>query len=233
MTVYQSMERSNHEQRQNKRNTELCKLVKQNDLMAENRLLMENEGLIIKIASSIEASFSQDDILYGGNEKDDIIQEGRIAMLRAAQLYDENSGAQFTTFAYTVVRNAMFDLCQKGMSAFEKRMIDAGLTRVFLNDDQLDEDGMPIIEKIRVGEQDPTGNAAVLHLLLEKMHNRLELLPQRQRIFLAYHYGLNILKCNTIGETAAYFHLTEKYANQIEKTALNSLRQAMNDGKIV
>ena len=62
MTVYQSMERSNHEQRQNKRNIELCKLVKQNDLMAENRLLMENEGLIIKIASSIETSFSRLDI---------------------------------------------------------------------------------------------------------------------------------------------------------------------------
>ena len=55
----------------------------------------------------------------------------------------------------------------------------------------------------------------------------------RQRRLLAYHYGLGTLQCNSISETAAYFHLTEKYLKVIEAKALATLRDGMNDGKIL
>ena len=72
-------------------------------------------------------------------------------------------------------------------------------------------------DRISDGRHDSTGNLAVLYVMLEKMHNRLVLLPKRQQRLLAYHYGLGLLDCNTISENAAYFHLTEKYVEEIEQ----------------
>lgn len=36
-----------------------------------------------------------------------------------------------------------------------------------------------------------------------------------------------------VSETAAYFHLTEKYLKIIEAGALKTLRDGMNDGEII
>ena len=79
------MESKTHELRQDKRNRELCKKIKQNDLDAETKLLLENEGLVRNLTSSLEMTKAMEDARYGGIELDDILQEGRIAMLRAAQ----------------------------------------------------------------------------------------------------------------------------------------------------
>ena len=80
---------------------------------------------------------------------------------------------------------------------------------------------------------DPTGKIAVLHVMLEKMRNRLKTLEPRQQRVLMVHFGLNFMECKTISETAAYYHLTEKLILEIEKNALENLRAGMNDGKII
>lgn len=221
-------------ERKDRRNRALCKLVKENDFIAENRILMENEGLIVQLASHVEVLYDMDINHWGGIDKTDIIQEGRIAMLRAAQNYDEDSEVKFSTFAYTVMENAMKDLCKKGVSAFEKRLIDSGLTQVFL-DDKINEDSdLTIADTIKADEEfDPTGKIAVLHVMLEKMRNRLKTLEPRQQRVLMVHFGLNFMECKTISETAAYYHLTEKLILEIEKNALETLRAGMNDGKII
>ncbi len=229
----QNMESKTHELRQDKRNRELCKKIKQNDLDAETRLLAENEGLLRSLTSTSEMVNVMEDAKYGGIELDDILQEGRIAMLRAAQNYDENAGAEFSSYAYATMRNALTDLCRKGLSAFEKRMIDSGLTRVFLDDQPLDKDDVKISDRNGLEWHDPTGNLAVLHVMLEKMRNRIKLLPDRERRLIMYRYGLSVLECKTISETAAFFHLTEKYAAEIEEKTLKTLKDGMNDGKIV
>ena len=81
--------------------------------------------------------------------------------------------------------------------------------------------------------KDPTGDLAVLHFMLEKLHNRLKLLPARKQRILMYHFGISSLEFKSVTETAAYFHLTEKYLKIIEAGALKTLRDGMNDGKII
>lgn len=215
-------------------NRKLCSLIRNNDLLAETQLLMENEALIVGLAGSMEVAYDLDLNHWGGIEKDDIIQEGRIAMLRAAQAYDESNNTKFSTYAYTIVKNAMTDLCRKGISAFENRIIESGMSLVFLDEDYSNNEfDVHITETVPSAEFDPTARLAVLHVMLEKMYNRLKLLPARQRRLLAYHYGLGALECKSISETAAYFHLTEKYIKIIEDQALATLRDGMNDGKIL
>ena len=220
------------EERKNKRNNELCRLIKENDLEAETRLLMENEGLVIQVANTVKArrNINSSD----GIDKEDLMQEGRIAMLTAAKTFDESREVKFSTYAFEIIKNAMSDLCDHGQSSFERHMEEAGLTRLFLDamDPRVSENALSG-NGTSVEWHDPTGNLAVLHVMLEKMQNRLVMLPERMRRLLAYHYGLGSGEAKSISESAAYFHLTEKYLRAIEKHTLEVLRDMMNDGKII
>ena len=217
-----------------KRNRELCRLVKENDLFAQTELLLINEGLISQLARSLEVAHDLDINHYGGIELDDILQEGRYALLEAAKKYDENAEVRFSTFAYTVAGNAMRDICRKGDSSFERQLVNHGIVQIFLDDNPIDEDGLLVAEKIPDGRiHDPVGDEAVLHVMIQKMRNRLELLPPRERRLLIYRYGIGSLEYKTIEETAAFFHLTEKYLRIIETRTLGKLRDGMNDGKIL
>lgn len=217
-----------------KHNRELCELVKQNDLYAQTEILLLNEGLVSQLARSLDIAHDLDINHYGGIELDDILQEGRFALLEAAKSFDEKVDVKFSTFAYTVAGNAMRDLCRKGDSSFERQLVNHGIVQVFLDDNPVDEDGVLVAEKIQDGRiHDPIGDEAVLRVMIQKMHNRLELLPARERRLLMYRYGIESLEFKSIAETAAFFHLTEKYMRIIETRALGKLREGMNDGKIL
>ena len=217
--------------KKNERNIELCRLVKENDLLAETTLLMENEGLIVQVAKRMEDKREVNS--SDGIDLEDLLQEGRFAMLTAAKHFDEGRNVKFSTYAYDVMKNAMIDLCDKCQSTFERHMEKKGLTRVFLDDDTETGEGLVEMSRTTASQTDPTGNLAVLHVMLEKMRNRLKMLPERQRMLLAYHYGLGAIRAKTIAETAAYYHLSENYLRKIEETALERMREMMNDGKIV
>ena len=53
-------------------NNKLCRLVKENNLAAENELLMANEGLIVSLAGSMEVAYDLDINHWGGIYKEDI-----------------------------------------------------------------------------------------------------------------------------------------------------------------
>ncbi|MBR1440053.1 MAG: hypothetical protein IJ589_02390, partial [Lachnospiraceae bacterium] len=182
-------------ERKDRHNRELCILAKQNDLRAQTELLLENEGLIMQLAKSLEIMHDLDVNHYAGIELDDIMQEGRFALLEAAKSYDVTSATKFSTFASVVMRNAMSDLCRKGDSSFERQLADHGIVLVFLNDNPVDEDGVPEAEKVRDGKgRDPVGEEAVLRVMIQKMRNRLVMLPAREQRLLMYRYGLASLE---------------------------------------
>ena len=48
-----------------------------------------------------------------GLEYDDLYQEGCIALWRASKTFDGQQGAQFHSFAISVIRNHLVDYCRK------------------------------------------------------------------------------------------------------------------------
>ncbi len=48
-----------------------------------------------------------------GLEYDDLYQEGCIALWRAAETFDEQQGAQFHSYAISVIHNHLLDYCRK------------------------------------------------------------------------------------------------------------------------
>lgn len=216
--------------RKNQRNIELCRRIKNGDHNAENRILIENEGLIFQISGTLteQRRLNSSD----GIDEEDLIQEGRIAMLTAAYIYDESKNVRFATFAYEIIRNAMIDLCDHCQSSFERHMEATGRAHLFLDDDETTEKALyGKIDNSRI--DDPTGNQAILNVTIEKMLKRLAELPERQRKVLIHRYGLETFIPKSIPETAAYFHLSEKNLRATEKKALLMLRKLMDDGKVV
>lgn len=220
-------------ERKDEHNRELCCRVKQNDSHALTLLLLENEGLILQIARELETIHEIDINHYGGIELQDILQEGRIAMIEAAKSYDSSSGVKFSTFAYRVMRNAMNDLCRKGDSSFEHRLAYDGNTQVFLDDDPTDDDGVPEQEKIPDGDiPDPVGNLVVRRLRSERIWEFFCGLSEREQKILSFRYGLIVFEEEkSIPETAKYFHLSKNYLKSIEKKALGKLRREILDDK--
>ena len=82
---------------------ELVSLVKSNDTASFLELL----GLFSHTISSIARSFS-----LPSSEHEDLCQEGRMALYRAAMSYDEKS-AKFSTYAITCMTNAMITFAKK------------------------------------------------------------------------------------------------------------------------
>lgn len=82
---------------------ELVRKVKNNDTSAFLELL----GIYSPTISSIARSF-----LLPKSEYEDLCQEGRMALYRAAKGFDEKS-AQFSTFAASCITNAMINFSKK------------------------------------------------------------------------------------------------------------------------
>ncbi|SEB02663.1 RNA polymerase sporulation-specific sigma factor [Pseudobutyrivibrio sp. ACV-2] len=224
---------SNHDLRQDKRNRFLCQQIQHNNSLAANNLVRENEGLIKRLAMSVEVAYELDETHYSGIDIEDLIQEGRIAMLKAANEFDLDSDARFSTFAFIVMRNAMADLCRKSLNVYEKKMIDKGYTRIQLDAHPIDEDGVDVEETLTLDGRDPTGNTAVHWVMVRKLINRLVGLTPRQRRLLIFHYGIGFGDDRTLEETAEHFHLSQKFAEDIEADAIKELKRGMNDGKIL
>jgi hypothetical protein len=62
------------------------------------------------------------------------------------------------------------------------------------------------------------------------IHEKKLLFWDRHILQLYITMVLDFWTARLISETAAYFHLTEKYVEEIERWALKTLRDVMNDG---
>lgn len=72
-----------------------------------SRLVEENLGLVYKIVqNSCYQDAAQRSVYF---DSDDLIQEGSMALIRAAETYDETCGTRFSTYAWHVIDNALKD----------------------------------------------------------------------------------------------------------------------------
>jgi len=77
------------------------------DVVDENQLIKDNMGLVIKIVKSFNPS---NPTIF-----DEYVQAGRIGLLSAIRLYDENRGA-FTTIAWNHIRWSILKYIKKEQS---------------------------------------------------------------------------------------------------------------------
>lgn len=83
-------------------NEKLCVQIQQGDATAKLQLLQQNEGMIHTIAWRERRRYA-----YLSLELEDLWSAGRMGLLRAANLYQPDSGNQFVTYAWIHVRQAV------------------------------------------------------------------------------------------------------------------------------
>ena len=186
----------------------LCAELKQGNRAALDTLLEQNYGFVRHMAYSLANHMKMIDLA------DDLIQEGNIGLMEAAERFDPEHGTTFLTYAGYWVRKRM----QEYLSATMDH------TAISLQEISNLEDS---------GVQDFSGNGYVQSpeaILLRK--ERMEELCQgiraisdRDRTYLFYRYGFPDETANrTLKETAAHFHLSQSRAKSTEKKALEDLR---------
>lgn len=102
-------------------NEQLCTLAQEGDVQAQEQLVRNNLGYIRKTANELYISSNLENSELG-IDRDDLIQEGSISLLRAIPRYDPDKKIKFLTYAGPAIRNAMMDLISTAFSAFEQRM---------------------------------------------------------------------------------------------------------------
>ena len=222
-----------HKQRQEKRNRYLCARIKDNDLNAADCIVKENEKFILSVIKDVDKGAISFVMSISNIDHDDLMQVGSLALINSAKSYEDDRNINFSTYAYKVIRNALIDYIRNNTAKYELNMIHKGFSRIFLNDNPVDDDGVPIIEKYGNGGKDPTRNIAVLRVMIEKMKNRLLQLSPRKYRLITYLYDLETQEERSETETAEHFHLAERYLRSLKRKTLNELRDGMNDGEII
>lgn len=209
-----------------KTNEQLCVLAQQGDSQAQEKLIQKNLDYIRKIANELYRSVGLGNSGLG-IDRNDLIQEGSIGLLRAVSLYDPEKQVKFLTYAGQAIRNAMLDLISAAFATFEQRM-------------QSDEDGFPM-EQISLDEFLPGEDsmqrseliadpyAAEPEKTMVEEENRRELyeglrrISAREQAYLLYRFGFEDDMEHPLIGTALHFHLSESRAKSTEALALDNL----------
>lgn len=209
-----------------KTNEQLCVLAQQGNAQAQEKLIQKNLDYIRKIANELYRSVGLGNSGLG-IDRNDLIQEGSIGLLRAVSLYDPEKQVKFLTYAGQAIRNAMLDLISAAFATFEQRM-------------QSDEDGFPM-EQISLDEFLPGEDsmqrseliadpyAAEPEKTMVEEENRRELyeglrrISVREQAYLLYRFGFEDDMEHPLIGTALHFHLSESRAKSTEALALDNL----------
>lgn len=209
-----------------KTNEQLCVLAQQGDAQAQEKLIQKNLDYIRKIADELYRSVGLGNSGLG-IDRNDLIQEGSIGLLRAVSLYDPEKQVKFLTYAGQAIRNAMLDLISAAFATFEQRM-------------QSNEDGFPM-EQISLDEFLPGEDsmqrseliadpyAAEPEKTMVEEENRRELyeglrrISAREQAYLLYRFGFEDDMEHPLIGTALHFHLSESRAKSTEALALDNL----------
>jgi RNA polymerase sporulation-specific sigma factor len=116
---------------------DFLKKAKQGSREAQNRLIENYENLIYQELSNLTATSS---CKIDESEKQDLQQEGRLAVLRAIEAYDKTKNQSFFYFAQKCIKNAMLDWFKKEQKAPTSRFNTYEKKKNNNNDDKDDGD---------------------------------------------------------------------------------------------
>lgn len=186
-----------------KRANEFEMLEMLNDEDKQKLLIINNLRLVIFIAKK----FANDE---------DLVSVGTIGLIKAANTFDADKGAKFSTYASSCITNEILMYLRKNKKhvytiSFEEVVAQTpdGST-LTLNDVLfIDEVGYQRIEK----EQE-----------IANLKKLLGELPKRQKDILCMLFGIDYKKC-TQKEVAGILGISQSYVSRIEKSALAKLKK--------
>ena len=188
----------------------LCQRIRQGVAEASEALLQMFEPIIQRMATAFAKRY-----VHLPLEIDDYAQEGRIALLRAAQQAHEQQLQHFTAYANTAVRNAMLDAVRAAYPGGSTVPLDTlCCTAIFY-------ECVPNIP-------DPFSLSPEQILLrkegIQELHSAMGNIPLRENVWIRYRFGFDDTP-QALCTAAEHFHLTKGRAKRVERLALGHLRE--------
>lgn len=173
----------------------------------DNKLVTENLGYVITLARQY-----QSDIL----STDDLISEGTIGMIKAAQKYDASRGKPFVTFAAPYIREAIEKAISKLDTEANVRSTDESLPRGSRNNYTL----LNVLEDT----SSPRADARIEQTLSDDMVSGISRLDERQQAVIRRIYGIDCER-QTMAEIGMELGLKRERVRQIRNQALRKLKR--------
>ena len=225
---------------------ELAQRIRKGDRRALERLTKANLRFVVSVAKQYQNQ---------GISLPDLINEGNVGLIKAAQKFDETRGFKFISYAVWWIRQSILQaiaeqsrlvrlpLNQVGsvnkinreMSKFEqeferKPSVDEIADRIDLPEDKI-EDAMKATSTSRdlmANSDDPTDNELLTESLRAEIERLLKTLPDKDQKIIAAFYGIGTPEL-TLEEIGTKYHLTRERVRQIKEKTIRRLRNKTTD----
>lgn len=176
-----------------------------------NKLITENMGYVVTLARQYSS-----DVL----DTDDLVSEGTIGIIKAAEKYDPSRGKPFVTFAAPYIRSSIEAAIRKVTDCDTKfKSTDESIPAGSKNNYTL----LNILEDKNSERADAHIEGSVLN---EKLEENIHLLNDREKEVIGRYYGINGYERMTMVEIGAQMDLKRERVRQIRDKALYKLRKA-------
>lgn len=209
-------------------NEELAAQAKAGDLSAMGALWEQNRGLLARMLRRLTANpGSRERMIKAGVTFEDLMQESYFAVEKAAQTYDQERGAKFTTFLQYWVMHVFFTAT--GLRI--KRDREDPLSCAYSLDRPISEDepdGITFSDTVPDEAAAQPFEDAEEKLWIQQLHAALDecldTIPEKEAyaIRARYYHG------QTQGQTAAVLGVSGSRVQQIERHGLRNLRSPGN-----
>lgn len=208
-----------------KEEQELAEKIKIGDAMALEKLTKANLKFVVSLAHQYRNR---------GLGEDDLISEGNIGMMYAAQRFDGKKGVRFVVFAAPYIRKAMEEAIKEQSTLYklpknEKNKYEKIRSRALSIDQPVPVGSnnnftlQHILENENAKQTDDQLNQDILSNEIQK---GLDVLDEREKRIITYIYGLTG-SYYTMAEIAEEMGLKRERVRQIRDKALRKLHKKM------
>lgn len=200
---------------------QLADRIKIGDAKALEKLTKANLKFVVSIANQYRGR---------GLSEDDLVSEGNIAMMHAAQKFDSSRGTRFVVFAAPFIRQAMEDAIQEQQELYKVPKNGGDKS------DHLQARALSIDQPIPVGSKNnftlqsviedqnsPHADADINQAIIKnELAEGFSVLNERERQVIAYIYGLHG-ESHTMADVGLRMGLKRERVRQIRDKALRKL----------
>lgn len=214
-----------------KEEQELAKQIKIGDAKALEKLTKSNLKFVVSIAHQYKNR---------GLGEDDLISEGNIGMMYAAQKFDGTKGTRFVKFAAPYIRKAMEEAINEQLETFKVQNKDEKKTRKRTAHRVSIDQPIPAGSNGTFTLQTILENANSQHadenltkqIVREEIKKAMSVLDARQRKVISLLYAIKDEEAYTMQETADIMDIKRERVRQIRNKALRKLKKQINKGKL-
>lgn len=185
------------------------------DKSAIETLVASNLKFVVKVAYEYKRLLKED-----GLDLEDLVMEGNIALVTAAQKFDPSKNVRFCTYAVWWIKNAIYRALEKKMKC--PLSWTAARLNVVCGSD---ENAEPRVNRIADKAYPNPGEEAAELCMEESLDAALKRLKPKEEKVLRLRYGFDSAECMTLEQIGKILGHTKEGIRQIEKSGLKKLRE--------